>query len=467
MTAPSGTATARDAEAPRRGRALAALRQRDFAVFWTGALLSNTGTFMQVVAVPYALYQITESAAWVGAASFMQLFPAVLLGPLAGSLADRFPRRQVLLVTQSLLAVLALALWGLWGAGVRSPWAIVGVIGLMGVVMGINIPSWQAFVADLVPRHLLLNAVTLNSAQFNGARAVGPALGGVVIAAFGVGTAFLVNAVSFVAVIVALLAVRTRPPRPERQPGGVRQQFLAALRYTRGQPALVTAVLVVSAVSLLAFPVLALGAVLASDVFGVGAAGFGVMNAAFGGGALVGAWLVGTWGGSLSRGALAGLSLAVLGASLAGVGASPWFALAVVLLGCAGAGFLGLVSTLNTTVQLIVPDAMRGRVMALYVMGFTGAAPIGSLLQGWIADLVGIRATVVAAGTILLVVMAWTWLRGRLARLDADSGEAEGGLPPVPGPAGPSARGVAAGAFDVSDEVDREQPRVEAAPDRD
>ena len=178
---------------PARGAAVAALKHRNFAIFWTGALVSNIGTWIQTVTVPYVLYKTTDSAAWVGLAGFCQFIPGVIMGPWSGAIADRFNRRRVLMTTQTALAFCALGLWVMWQAGVRSPGALVAVVFATGVISALNIPTWQAFVTELVPKEDLLNAVTLNSAQFNAARAIGPALGGLVLATLGPSWAFLLQ----------------------------------------------------------------------------------------------------------------------------------------------------------------------------------------------------------------------------------------------------------------------------------
>ena len=188
--------------------AVAALRYRNFALFWTGALISSTGGWVQNVTIPYVVYKLTDSETWVGFAGFSLLITAALFGPIGGTLADRLDRRKVLIVMQSAQAVVALILWAMWSAGVRSPGAIVALAALSGAFAGLMIGSWQAFVSELVPREVLLNAVTLNSAQFNAARAFGPAIGGIVLATLGPGWGFFINAVSFVAVIGALLPMR-------------------------------------------------------------------------------------------------------------------------------------------------------------------------------------------------------------------------------------------------------------------
>ena len=238
VTAAPGDAERAPVPQERRGlrEAVEAFRYRNFRLFWIGALLSSTGTWVQGVTVPFVVLKLTGSAAWVGFAGFAQFLPAVLVGPLAGSLADRFHRRSVLLVTQSLMAADALLLWIMWIAGVRNPWAIVGVVALGGVTAGLNIPSWQAFISELVPREVLLNAVTLNSTQFNAARAFGPALGGLVLGLLGAGPAFLINAISFLAVIVALLMIHVPRLERARDDRGVLRQFADGLRYARRVP---------------------------------------------------------------------------------------------------------------------------------------------------------------------------------------------------------------------------------------
>src|SRR3954447_7908865 len=156
---------------PKRGlrEAVIAFRHRNFTLFWTGALISNIGTWMQNVTVPFALLYVMHTApVWVGVTTVCMLIPGVLLGPIAGSIADRFPRRSVLMISQAVMGGMALALWGVWIAGARNPWVFVGLIALNGVANGLTMPSWQAFVTELVPRSDLLNAIALNSAQFNG-----------------------------------------------------------------------------------------------------------------------------------------------------------------------------------------------------------------------------------------------------------------------------------------------------------
>jgi MFS family permease len=369
------------------------LHHRNFAIFWTGALVSNIGTWIQNVTVPYVLFKATDSAAWVGVAGFCQFIPGVILGPWSGAIADRFDRRRVLMVTQFALACCAFGLWIMWQAGVRSPGALVGVVLLTGIIGALNIPSWQAFVSELVPKEDLLNAITLNSAQFNAARAVGPALGGLILATLGPSWAFLLNAISYAAVIVAVWLVRVTV-RPIVSTGQhVLADFVDACRYVRRHAGILMCVLLVFAVAFLANPMLQLSAVFTDRVFHAGAAGLGLLMAAFGTGAVLATPFVSALSGRLGRGRLVAISFTMLSLSVS-----------ILAMLAAGMAYLALIATLNTTVQLAVEEQLRGRVLAVYFMTFTAGYPLGSLLQGWLAEQVGLHATVAGAGVILLVI---------------------------------------------------------------
>lgn len=378
---------------------------RDYRIFWIGALISNTGGWMQRVTVPFVLYQMTGSAAWVGFAAFMQFIPVVVLGPIGGSLADRFSRRNIIFVTQSIQALLSFVLWGLWMADLAEPWVIVVIVAGVGAAFGINGPAWQAFVSELVPRELLLNAVTLNSTQFNASRAIGPAIAGIVLASMGAGGAFLINAISFAAVLIALLLITPRPledrPTSRAQPF---REFGRALRYASGVPGIVAAYIVVFALGLLCGPLSALLVVFTDEVFHVGDVLYGLMGTAFGVGAILVAPLVAGRGSSMTRARLTLWSLFGSGGSLVVFALAPGYWVAVAATLVAGAAWLTIASTLNTTIQLQVAEAMRGKVLAAYLMLLTLAMPIGSLVQGWLVEAVGPRATVAGAGALFCVV---------------------------------------------------------------
>jgi len=400
-------------------QAVDALRHRDFAMFWTGALFSNIGMWMQNLTIPYVLYRETDSASWVGFAAFMQFIPGVLLGPVAGSLADRFPRRTILLISQSLAAVLAFGLWGLFETGRATPGAIVVMVTLSGIVFGLAIASWQAFVTELVPRESLLSAITLNSAQFNGSRAFGPAIGGFFLARYGPAWAFLVNGISYITVITALVLIKPRARQHARPEGRILEQFREGIRYIASQPGIALSMALVGAVGFLGSPVFQLAPVLAEDVFKVDAQAYGLLTGALGAGAVLGAALLGAVGSGIRRSTLAAFAMLAYGLSLAGLAAAPVYAAGVVFMALAGMGYLAVVASLQTTVQVLVPDSLRGRVLAVYVMTFTAAYPIGSLIQGRIADAVGAPITIgIAAAVIAVLGLALVVRPNLLRRLD-------------------------------------------------
>jgi MFS family permease len=383
--------------------------------------VSNSGNWLQNLAVPYVIFEVTDSAFWVGLATFSQFVPIMLLGPLGGSIADGHDRRRVLMVTQSLMAVAALLLWAVWVAGVRDEWALLALVALSGVLAGLNIPSWQAFVNDLVPRDDLLSAVTLNSLQFNAARAIGPGVAGVLLATLGPAWAFLLNAASFAFVLVALALVRTRPVVAQggSTDEGVLRRFRAALRYSRRHTGIAVGITVVVLVGALGNPVFQFTVVFADDVFGVGAIGLGLLNVALGVGAVLAAPLVSGWDAVLSKGAITRWGLLAYGSAIAVFALAPTYAVGLVALVVVGAGFLAVVSATNTSTQYIVADHMRGRVMALRVMVFTGSFPLGALIQGWLADRIGPRATLAGAAALLVALsLVLGARRDLLVRLD-------------------------------------------------
>lgn len=414
-SAASGTGPAQPATGLRH--AVRALRHRNYAIFWTGALISNSGSWIQNATVPYVVYGLTRSELWVGLSTFAQFIPSVLFGPLGGSLADRHDRRRVLVVTQTLLALAAMAMWVFWVAGVRSPSLILVLVSLTGVLGGLNIPSWQAFVPALVPREDLLSAITLNSLQFNAARALGSAMAGLVLYKLGVAAAFLANAISFGCVLAALAAVRLPRGRAVgATEKGVVRQFAAAMRYVRGQPGIGVGLLTAILIAFFGNPIVQFAAVFAEDVYHVDKLAYGLLAAAMGIGALLVAPLVSGWDAVLPRASVVRVGLPIYGLACALFGATDVFGIGFVALILTGAGFLAVISATNTAVQVIVADHMRGRVMAARVMSFTLAYSFGGLMQGWAAEHFGPRPTVTAAGLALFVFALVLITRPNLVR---------------------------------------------------
>lgn len=380
-----------------------ALGHRDFAIFFAAALVSNTGSWMQSIAAPYVLFQLTHSTAWLGIGAFMAFFPAVCVGPLAGSLADRFPRKTILLWTQTGMMLTAFGLWGAWIAGVATPGVIVMLLCLSGIASGLNITAWQSFVPQLVPTPDLLAAVRLNSMQFVAARAFGPALAGLVLQLYGAGTAFFLNGVSFVLVLVALALIHPRAVQLDESAGRVMQHFREAVHYVRVRAALLLPVVTIAVVSFFGSSVVQLAPAFADDVFGVGKGGYGFLVSAFGMGAIAGALLVALWAERYPRSRVAVAGLFVFSAGELLFGIAPAYAAGIAGMVTMGTAYILIATALNTSVQARVDEAHRGRAMSIYLMGLLAGVPLGALLQGNLADLIGLQATVIASAVALAV----------------------------------------------------------------
>lgn len=413
-----------------RGELFRSLQVRDFRTWWLGSLLSNCGTMIQFTTIPFVFHNLTGKGTWVAMASVVNMLPMVLLAPLGGSLADRFSKRSILLVTQ-LLATCVSALFGtLWLVGVRSPWAFLAVAGISGSVSGINLPSWQAIIGDLVPPELMMNAVTLNSTQFNASRALGPAIGGVALAELGAAWCFYLNTVSYAFVLYALVRLRRRGAAPGRPSGArstVREDIRATLRVIRVDHALRNAIITVSVVSLLGYPIPSLIVFFQEDVYHAPRWVLGLLTASIGIGAIsVAPYIAGRARDELPSRLLApGLYLYAAASACFGVSLGPVTG-AVALLAL-GAAHLAVTSALFTVVQLGVEPSMRGKVIAGYLMVLNVATMLGSLGLGALIDAVGPRTTVTGAGAAFLVAAGWLVGRRYLRPFDeAATGRLEG-----------------------------------------
>ncbi len=348
------------------------------------------------------MFELTGKSIWVGLAGFAQFIPAFILGPVGGSLADRLDRRYLLLATQSAMAISAFVLWGVWAAGWRDPWLILAVTAATGIFNGLMIPSWQAFVPSLVPKADLPSAITLNSTQFNASRAVGPALAGLLLATAGASWAFFLNGVSFAAVIAALWVIEPRPI--DRRPGpveGVIAGFRSAVGYIRQRTGILVSVGCAVLVAFFGNPITQFTVVFADQVYHAGPRVVGVLASAVGIGAVMIAPALSSWDTRVRRSTVVRWGLPIYGLAVIAFGLAPTWPLGLAALLMVGAGFLAVIATTNTAVQLIVADHMRGRVMSARVMSFTVAFPLGALAQGALADVWGPQATVVVSGACL------------------------------------------------------------------
>ncbi|MEE2958066.1 MAG: MFS transporter [Actinomycetota bacterium] len=409
-----------------RNRRFPALAHRNYRLFWLGGVLTNNGRWTQYVATYYVVYRLTESAAWVGAAAFSTFIPMLLTNPVAGHVSDRFDRRLVLLCTNTACSLLAAAMAVCWAAGLRSPWAWMALLLVGGFVYGIQLPTWQSFVAECVPREHLRNAITLNSTQFNAARTVGPALGGFVIGTFGPGWALAVAAMAYGPILTTLSMIRTAELfRPDPGSGSasiegsVWGQYRESIRYVLDSPGIRTAILTTALVSTMGQPVVQQIVVFAEEVFEVSPFWFGMLGSAQGIGALLAAPVVAGELSHLRRSRIQFFATCGYGMALALFALAPTLWMGFVGLGLIGAMHLASASNLNSTVQLQVEDARRGRVMALYLMGVLGVSPFANLLMGGAIALFGPRPVVAVAGLVVLAGGLYLHGTGRFRLLDA------------------------------------------------
>ena len=410
--------------APRTGPRLAAvaqfrgwraLRHRNYRLFFAGQLVSLIGTWMQSVAQGWLVLQLTGDPVYLGLVAVAQFTPVLLLGLFGGVLADGLPKRRTLIVTQSISMLLAFALFGLTVTDNVGVEQVLVLALLLGVVNAVDMPTRQAFAVEMVGREDIGNAVALNSAVFNGARVVGPAIAGLTIGATGIASAFLINGVSFLAVIVAYLrmgdeqlAGAPRLARPSTF-SGVMTHLRAGLAFVRATPAVLVPILTIGLVSTFGMNFNVLIPPLAKDVLHVGATGYGFLMAASGLGSLVAAISIAF--GRSNRVILIGVGATLTGVAELVLAASGSMALSLVAMLLTGFGAIGMAATANTTIQLTVPDELRGRVMSVYTTVFAGSTPVGGLVAGALASRLGV-AEAIAIGAVLslivgLVVMAW------------------------------------------------------------
>jgi len=403
-----------------------AFRVRNYRLFWIGGLVSNTGRWFQAVAIPIVVYDLTESAGWVGLAGFAQIIPLAVMAPIGGAVADRYSRRRILVIAQVLRALGAVGFIVMWFSGVRDASAYVVMSFVSGLAAGINLPAWQAFVSELVPRELLLSAITMNSAQFNSSRLIGPALAGLVIAAWGPGWAFVVNAASFSAVLTSLALIRVpkihTPPAERMRP---LREFAAAARYARERAGIRTAIATASLIGFFGLSMQVLAVVMAKEVFDRGDQGYGLMLSALGAGAVLASPVVAIVGSRFRRSQVQESALLLYGTGIVVLAVAPAYELALVGLFLMGAAHIASASTLNTAIQMQVDEGVRAKVLSVYLMVLMTANPLGQLILAQFVEQVGPRETIGAAGGVLFLVAGWLRFRGHLKGLDEDTGAYE------------------------------------------
>ena len=362
------------------------MRHPNFRLFFFGQLISLSGTWMQSTAQQWLVYRLTDSQLSLGAVTFAAYIPVLLLSLFMGVVVDRFQRRRLLVITQTWFMLLAAVLAVLTYLELVQYWHILLLAILLGIANALDMPARQAFYIDLVKREDLMNAIALNSSIFNGARIIGPAIGGVVIAAFGEAPAFATNAVTYLAIITCLLMMRLPHFEPPESDKSSLSEFKGGLVYLISHRYALSLVGMIAFFSIFCFPYPVLLPAFARDVLKIGAQGYGILVAAQGSGALIGALTLAAFGGSRSKSRLLLFSRGLLAVALAGLALSTIPILSILALALAGYALITQLAVTNTSLQLIVPDELRGRVMSTYTWALGGFWPLGSLLIGALGD---------------------------------------------------------------------------------
>jgi MFS family permease len=413
---------------------LRALRYRNFQLFFGGQMISLIGTWMQNVAQAWLVYRLTGSSVLLGLVSFSGQIPVFLMSPVGGIVADRFPRRRVVIATQTASMVLAMALAVLTLTRIVQVWHIFVLSALLGVVNAFDIPARQSFFVEMVGREDLINAIALNSSMFNASRVIGPAVAGILVASIGEGWCFFANAASYIAVIAGLLLMSVGAHKPARYGSSPLKDVIEGFRFVITHPPVHHLMILLGVVSLTGMPFAVLMPIFADKILHGGARGLGILMGASGVGALAGALLLASRQTVAGLGRWVAISAAAFGVSLMALAISRAFWLSCALLLPVGFTMMVEMGSSNTLIQSMSPDHLRGRVMSVYSMMFMGMAPVGAVLSGLTAERWGAPATVAGGGVICMVagaVFGWQLpgLRTEARRL-IDAAEMAGAVPP-------------------------------------
>jgi MFS family permease len=395
-----------------------ALHSTNYRLFFIGQGISVIGTWMQMIAMSWLVYRITGSAFLLGIVGFASQLPIFLLAPFTGVLVDRYNRQKILIITQSLSMFQAFVLATLVLTNTVTVWAIIILSVFLGLINSIDMPARQTFVLDMVERREdLSNAIALNSSLFNGARLIGPSIGGILIAAVGEGICFAINGISFLAVIFCLLAMRLRPPKIEVKESRIVSGLKEGFSYAFGSAPIRYLILLTVLISLVGMPYTVLMPVFAAEILHGDANTLGFLMAASGVGALAGTLYLAARKNVMGLGRIVGIASGIFGAGLMLFSLSHLLALSLVLMILTGFGMIVQIASSNTILQTVVDDDKRGRVMSIFVMAFIGMAPFGSLLAGGAATGIGAPNTLMIGGACCIVASIFFFLKFRSLRV--------------------------------------------------
>jgi MFS family permease len=380
------------------------LRHRNYRLFFSGQSLSLIGTWMQRIALPWIVYQMTGSEVLLGVVGFAGTIPSFLLAPIAGVLIDRWSRYRVLIVTQIISMLQAAVLATLSLTGHLDIWHIIVLSIVLGCINSFDMPARHSFVINMVnEKEDIGNAVALNSMMFNGARLIGPSIAGVVLAAAGEGICFLINAVSYIFVIVSLFAMNVELSVEKKKETHILREMKEGLDYTFGFPPIKSIILLLGLVSLMGSSYQVLMPVYAKDILHGDSHTYGFLMGGAGAGALLGALYLASRDAVLKLGRLIPAAAALLSTGLIALSLSSSFSLSMLLIFFTGLGMMAHAAASNTILQTIADEDKRGRVMSFYTMALMGTAPFGSLLAGWLAKMIGTPWTIFAGGAACLL----------------------------------------------------------------
>ena len=384
-------------------RSFSAFGVRDYKLFWFGQLISLSGTWMQSVAQGWLVYSLTKSPFYLGMVAAAGSLPILLFTLGGGIAADRFRKRNLLLLTQALSILPALLLGILIDINMAAVWQVALIAAFLGTVNAFDIPARQSFMAELVGKENLTNAVALNSAAFHGARMIGPVIAGIAIANIGLSACFYLNAVSFLAVIVALSRIRTvGEVRISSQ--GILKDLIEGIQFMRNKPEIYRIIIMIAIFGLLAMPFVTLLPVFAVEVLKTGSAGFGLLVGATGAGALSAALFLALKGDIENKNRFMAVAAFCVSVPLLFFSLSGHFYFSLTILFVIGWGLVSFLATANSFIQLSVPDNLRGRAMSVYTFVFLGTAPIGNSLMGTIADFIGAAHAVSISALVCILV---------------------------------------------------------------
>lgn len=400
----------------RFGGTFAALQHPNYRLWFFGQLVSLVGTWMQTTAQGFLVYELTASPAYLGYVGFANGIPTWLFTLYGGLIADRVPRRTMLILTQSFMMVLAAILAFLTFAGRVQSWHIILLAFLVGTANAFDAPARLSFVLELVPREDLTNAVALNSTMFNAATAVGPAVAGMAYAALGPAWCFTINAVSFIAVILALVRMRLSAPSKRTPHGRALDDIRQGFRFVRSDSVVRTLVLYLAAVSFLGMGFVTLMPAWAVKILGGGATTNGWLQSARGVGAMIGALLTAALAQRAMRGKLITIGTFAFPLALFGFALIRWLPLSLLVLVIIGLSLMIYMNNSNSMVQTQTPDELRGRVLSIYSLSFFGLMPLGALFAGSLATTLGEQSTVMLAAALLGVCSGLVWIKAPQVR---------------------------------------------------